>query len=381
MGARQRAGFTLVELLVVIAIIGMLVALSLPAISMVRETARRNNCQQNLREMARGVQQFELKKEKYPAAFADSPQPGVTPMWPWVAFVLPYIGEEKFYNELLANADLTAPVNQRSLQTLTCPSDSTVKKADPSLSYVGNMGTNDDFQTATFTAPDVADEYDVKANGVFHDRFSDPGNTSRPIVTVDETDIKDGAQYTLLLTENLDATIWTFYNPASSTSPVEYQEAAAPYHFGYRRPVGSTVDNILEYRFGVVWHPEAPLAAPVYPPVGHASTTVTIGFNRDPLDPPGPAVDADHARPSSYHPGGVNVAFVGGNVRFVDEEIDYITFRQIMGIEDSEAAFFDPSTNAFVWQTQATAPAWHNSKMKTLEGGNYFPFRPVQLDP
>lgn len=88
--SRPQRGFTLIELLVVLAIIGVLMALLLPAIQVVRESARRTGCANNMKQIGLATQLRLDAFGYYPPAYT-----GMDSRWKskhgFFAFILPFM--------------------------------------------------------------------------------------------------------------------------------------------------------------------------------------------------------------------------------------------------------------------------------------------------
>lgn len=147
---RNRSGFTLIELLVVIAIIGVLVALLLPAVQAARESSRRTQCTNNLKQIGLAIINFESSLKKFPLAYTpnntgphpfgacngeDAPStsknhPANGKLSHFVlSFILEYMDRQNQYDKinfkLNYNDAANAPVLQVDVPEFICPSADT----------------------------------------------------------------------------------------------------------------------------------------------------------------------------------------------------------------------------------------------------------------
>ncbi|HEY4760452.1 MAG TPA: DUF1559 domain-containing protein [Thermoguttaceae bacterium] len=101
----QRKGFTLIELLVVIGIIGVLMGLLLPAVQSARESARRLECTNNLKQISLAVLNHENATKRFPTGgwgwmWVGDPDQGSSQSQPggWVYNILPYLEQTALHN-------------------------------------------------------------------------------------------------------------------------------------------------------------------------------------------------------------------------------------------------------------------------------------------
>jgi len=321
----KRPGFTLIEVLVVVTLVGVLITLLLPAISSVREVARRSSCLNNLSQLVLAVQSYEMAHRVYPPGVIDWPGSGPIPDLPggqrlsWITRILPYIEQRSLYDhvnfETGSHHVSNHTVRITTISTLLCPSS-------PNPGWRGRSGTR----------PPPPSNY----AGCHHHTEApiDENNTGVFFLNsaVRADDVTDGRSNTILLGEHdpgFPATLgWTAGTRATlrntGLSPNDTSEFERALYRTYKRPL----TEITSKEF---WATINPLLSPskqrVLSPLFQPTQADAALIGR--LDPKISRTAYFVGGFSSAHPGGVNHAMGDGSVRYIRSGIDRFTYERL----------------------------------------------------
>jgi prepilin-type N-terminal cleavage/methylation domain-containing protein/prepilin-type processing-associated H-X9-DG protein len=126
----RRTAFTLVEILVVVAIIAILVSLMLPAIQAARESARKSQCANNLKQIGLAMHAYVDSHKAFPPGYKSTVLPNHDdggPGWAWGSMIIPFLEEVSLHADIDFSASLRVPATEKvrmtSLPLFICPSD------------------------------------------------------------------------------------------------------------------------------------------------------------------------------------------------------------------------------------------------------------------
>jgi len=321
---RSRYAFTLIELLVVIAIIAILIALLLPAVQQARESARRTQCKNNLKQIGLAMHNYHDVYGQFPLNYEATRNPdgngrGRTSV-SWITASLPYFEQAALYqtinfSDLSGNSYNTlnnAAAQTARVQKLTgfmCPSNPQQALGNFAGNYADNgpwHGNGRDFQAART-------DYVGNMGWVFtgwKDCGTDIPQGNAPWVTPDQqyngqadglprvagvfwwmgtakiSDIVDGTSNTVGVFENHH---WN----TSKRFPAEQNKAAA-----WFTPIGA-IDTM-------------------HKPINFAPDDVPGGNGGE---------DTRCASFSSTHVGGAQCVLADGSVRFLSENISRVVYQ------------------------------------------------------
>jgi prepilin-type N-terminal cleavage/methylation domain-containing protein/prepilin-type processing-associated H-X9-DG protein len=342
--SRRRSGFTLIELLVVIAIIAVLIGLLLPAVQAAREAARRAQCINNLKQIALGLHNYESAFGSFPWGAG----PTLDCYWGPLALIAPFMEQGQVFNSINfiwggANvsgpriyypAGARVPVNLTALRlrlnVAQCPSDARegLSTAVGHSNYHGNQG-----------AIPIANAVDF--DGLFgvvegtNDPFLQPQTPGPQGFTVKISDVKDGTSNTAAFTERIKGLGSSNNDTIDGESPsTSYYLMQSATNGTATPPAGQNWYNVIQTTYtncqtsttlyngtpaagvtatsqvamGTYWWMGRAYSgryAHVMPPNSKQCTTGGINYGEEAMGP------------SSKHPGGANLAFGDGSVRFV----------------------------------------------------------------
>jgi prepilin-type N-terminal cleavage/methylation domain-containing protein/prepilin-type processing-associated H-X9-DG protein len=283
-GAR-RGGLTLIELVVAISVIGLLVALLLPAVQQVRESARRTTCTNHLRQLGLALLNYESAHGVFPPGSIMS-ESSTSDMsgWGWAAMLLPFVEQASLAGEIdfrfATGSERNRSVISQGFGLFRCPSDPAPLQFQLTINR----------QPLAFATGNYAGSSGSRGLGT-------PG-VLYELSSTRLRDITDGASQTLLVGERANQVI-----PRSS---------------------------IGDYTSG--WYGRL-----VVGELHLDSSIAHLDVNR--LAPVNLSLDFPHCF-SSRHPGGAQFAMCDGAVRFVAENIDGLVLEALGTVSGGESVEF-----------------------------------------
>jgi prepilin-type N-terminal cleavage/methylation domain-containing protein/prepilin-type processing-associated H-X9-DG protein len=313
--------FTLVELMVVIAIIGILVALLLPAIQAARESARRAQCLNNLKQLSIGAHNYhDVHKHLMAGAYSCC--------WgTWLFDMLPFIEETQLYSHVntkdrfILNSDgsyaskYNLVITMSRLAAMTCPSDEPQTISDGTQityhNYVGNFGNTNHLG---IDIPGLAGKKPILFQGAPLPATEWKAENVPPdkIKLTTFAQITDGLSKTLLFSETVEGRSGASFDLRGFS----WWGWGAGFESSLT-PNTNSPDRMQSISYCNAQDPANP------PCVGHS-----IPFN------------VMRAAPRSRHPGGVNVVMCDGSTRFVTDDVDEDAWLAAGSTQGAEAAGF-----------------------------------------
>lgn len=328
------SAFTLVELLVVIAIIGILLGMLLPSVQSVRETARRIECANNLRQFGLAMHGYESAHQHYPASFDLDLGEIKRGSWSIHAKLLPLLEQGSAYRQVDFETDWHQQVDvgipQLGVPAMSCPSDfnagNRTRNGDVyvhSTSYGFNMGTWFIYDPATGEV----------GNGVF--RVGTPTTHSS---------IKDGLSNTLAATDVKSFTAYirnaVRFDESMPEDIDHFRDAEGEIKLG-AGPQQNTGHSV--WTDGRVHHSGVTVTFPPNTKVQyfHQGDRYDIDFNsqQEGRDLNRRTYASVTAR--SWHSNGVNALRMDGSVGFVIESVDVEVWRASGSIHGGEISGLD----------------------------------------
>jgi prepilin-type N-terminal cleavage/methylation domain-containing protein/prepilin-type processing-associated H-X9-DG protein len=319
------AGFTLVELLVVIAIIGVLVALLLPAVQAARESARRSQCANNLKQIGLAFHNFQDTYGVLPnggrdfnssRAYHNNPAANLGDCcnsrdragWNWTYWILPYLEQSTVF-DLASDAGDPAIgetgtsnaaqdiVAQQAIVTYYCPSRRMPMPMSGGFyrhDYAGNAGER--------TTGSLRGAGNSGQTGVVI-------QTGREQIRLEM--IRDGSSNTLMVGEK------GLHIEAYDVSGEDGGDNERWNNAGWDEDVVRWgAGRVGDVRYGL-------------PPVPDKQCPGTYGSATALVDRGGRTWTKWHPYFGSAHPGGVNFCMADGAVRMIAFNVDDEVFRRI----------------------------------------------------